>query len=323
MKKLFLLITVLTGIFLSVHAQTVSDYTYKLTNGIDIQMDRCWNQVWVQQSYAPMTSADKTPLNVNIRSMGYLIDGSAFNLLKSGKEVKLQGVAPGSYDLKMIFKLSGSPGTLSFVAKNIEIKPKEKTSVSIILYDYQFIIVESAGSNSGMCSYKSQVNIFKANSEQNMYTGAFMFYAKGNHNSPLASDQSSEKDSGKIKAGKYDVLISIIISGQLQKIWLNNFDMKPDKNYAVNINMNAGEVIYTGGNRDVKEMLLYPGGTAARQTGTPAPVKNLEIISYDNILNPNACAPGVYDVLLNFRNGSRYEWRKNIVVNTGAKTNIK
>jgi hypothetical protein len=323
MKKLFFLITVLMGISLSIQAQKVSDYAYKLNNGIEIQMDRCWNHVWVQQSYAPMTSADKAPLSVNIRSMGYLINGSAFNLMKSGKEVKLQGAAPGTYDLKMSFKLSGSPGTLSFVAKNMEIKPKQKTSVSITLYDYQFIIVESSGSNSGMCSYKSQVNIFKANSEQNMYTGAFTFYASGNRDKPLSSDQSSGKNTGTIKAGKYDVLISVIISGQLQKIWLNNFDMKSGKNYAVTINMNAGEVMYTGGNRDVKEMSLYPGGTASRQTGTPAPVKNLEIISYNNVVSPNACAPGVYDVLLNYRNGSRYEWRKNIVVNTGAKTNIK
>lgn len=322
MKKLMFILTLLIVAICSLQAQPVSAYTYKLNNGIEIKMDRCWNQVWVQQSYAPMTASDKSPMSVNVRSMGYLISGSAFRLESAGKEVKLQGAVPGTYDLKMTFKLSGSPGTLSFVAGNIVIKPKTKTSVSITLYDYQFILVESPG-NSALCSYKSQVNIYKATSEQDMYKGAFTFYAKGNHEKAISPDESTDATSGKIKPGKYDVLISVIISGQLQKIWLENFEMKANKSYAVNINLNAGEVIYGGGNRDVKQMHLYPAGTAARQTGTPAPVKNLEIISYDNILNPNACAPGVYDVLLNIKNGSKYEWRKNIIVNTGARTNVK
>ena len=322
MKKLLFILTLLMVTIFSLQAQSVSAYAYKLNNGIEIKMDRCWNHVWVQQSYAPMTASDKSPLSVDVRSMGYLISGSAFGLESAGKEVKLQSAAPGTYDLKMTFKLSGSPGTLSFVAGNIVIKPKTKTSVSITLYDYQFFLVESPG-NSALCSYKSQVNIYKATSEQDMYKGAFTFYAKGNHEKAISPDESTDASSGKIKPGKYDVLISVIISGQLQKIWLENFEMKANKSYAVNINLNAGEVIYGGGNRDVKQMHLYPAGTAARQTGTPAPLKNLEIISYDNILNPNACAPGVYDVLLNIKNGSKYEWRKNIIVNTGARTNVK
>ncbi len=323
MKKLLLILILFTISILSLQAQPVSAYAYKLNNGIDVKMERCWNQVWIQQSYAPMTASDKSPLSVNVRSIGYLISGSAFNLQSAGKEVKLQSAASGTYDLKMTFKLSGSPGTLSFIAGNIVIKPKTKTSVSITLYDYQFIIVESAGTNSGLCTYKSLVNIYKANSEQNMYKGVFSFYAKGSHDKAIASDESTGNTSGKIKPGKYDVLISVIISGVLQKIWLENFEMKPDKNYAVNINLNAGEVIYGGSNRDIKQMQLYPAGTAARQTGTPAPVRNLEIIGYDNILNPNACAPGVYDVLLSIKNGAKYEWIKNIIVNTGARTSIK
>jgi len=323
MKKFFFSITLASLTLLSLYAQPVSDYTYKLSNGINIKMDRCWNQVWVQQSYAPMSSADKTPLSVSVRAMGYLISGSAFNLMKSGKEVKLQGAAPGTYDLKMTFKLSGTPGSLSFLANNIIIKPGSKTSVSITLYDYQFIIVESAAQGNNLCRYKSQINIYKANSEQNMYTGVFSFYAKGNHNNEIAPDQKTSTSSGNIKPGKYDVLISIVISNQLQKIWLNDFDMKAGKNYAVNINLNAGEIIYEGGNRDVRAMRLYPAGTAARQTGNPAPVDNLEIIDYQNTTIHNACPPGMYDVLLDIKNGQKYEWKKNVVINTGTKTSVR
>ena len=323
MKKLCFLIIVASISFLNLQAQPVSDYTYKLSNGINIQMDRCWNHVWVQQSYSPMASSDKTPLSVSIRAMGYLISGSAFNLLKSGKEVTLQNAAPGTYDLKMTFKLSGTPGNLSFIAKNIVIKAKSKTSVSIILYDYQFIVIESNASGSSLCAYKSQINIFKAHSEGNLYKGVFSFYPVGNHDKAITPGQKISDNSGKIKPGKYDVLISVLISDQLQKIWLNNFNMKAGKNYDVTINMNAGELSYTGGDRDVKAMHLYPAGTAARQTGNPAPVANLEIIDYQNISQANACPPGMYDVLLDIKNGKNYEWKKNVVVNTGTRTSVK
>ncbi len=323
MKKFFFLIVLVSLSSLILRAQSVSDYTYKLNNGINIQMDRCWDQVWVQQSYSPMSASDKTPLSVSVRAMGYLISGSAFNLMKSGKEVKLQGAAPGTYDLKMTFKLSGTPGSLSFLANNIIIKPGSKTSVSITLYDYQFIIVEPASKENNLCSYKSQINIYKANSEQNMYKGVFSFYTKGNHDKEIEPAEKTSSNAGKIKPGKYDVLISVIISDQLQKIWLNDFDMKAGKNYEVNINLNAGEIIYEGGDRDVKAMHLYPAGTASKQTGNPAPVNNLEIIDYKTINSPNACAPGMYDVLLDIKNGQRYIWKKNIVVNTGTKTSVR
>ena len=39
-----------------------------------VKTERCWNQVWVQQSYAAMNEGDKTsPLTVNIRALGDLI----------------------------------------------------------------------------------------------------------------------------------------------------------------------------------------------------------------------------------------------------------
>ena len=64
-----------------------------------------------------MTANDKAPLAVNIRTLGDLISGSTFKLLRSGKESKVLGATPGTYDLKLIFKLSGKPGTLSFVSR--------------------------------------------------------------------------------------------------------------------------------------------------------------------------------------------------------------
>jgi hypothetical protein len=323
MKKLLFFLVFQTVLLLSLHSQPVSDYTYKLDNGITVKTEHCWSNVWVQQSYAPLTVNDKTPLVVNIRTLGDLISSSTFKLLNAGKEVKLQGAAPGTYELKLTFKLSGKAGTLSFVAGNILIKPKTKTAVSITLYDYQIMIAESPEQSKGLTSYETLVDRCKSNTIQDLYFGIPTVFEKGKHDKPIPPAQIISKTSGKIKPGTYDFLISIVISGQTQYVWLENFTMKPDIKYKISTNLNAGGISYAGTNRDVNKMELYPAGTAARQTGNPEPNKSIEIISYDNLKVVNCCAPGTYDVLLAIKNGSKYEWRKNIIVQTGLKAEVK
>jgi len=323
MKKIFLSGVIQAFFVFLIQAQPVTDYTYKLDNGITIKTERCWNQVWVQQSYAPIAAGDQTALSVSMRTLGDLISGSSFKLLNKGKEIAMKGAAPGTYDLKMIFKLSGKPGTLSFVISNIVIKPKTKTTVSATLYDYQLLIDEVPVSLNGLASFETFVNRCKANTIQDIYFGIPAFYPKGNHEKAIAPDESNSKTKGKIKAGTYDVLISISISNQTHRIWLENFQFKPDISYKISTNLNAGGVMYTGINKDVKALHLYPAGTAAKQTGTPAPIKNLETIYYENVSIAHCCSPGTYDVLLNIGNGSKYEWRKNIAVATGVKTDVK
>jgi hypothetical protein len=322
MKKLFYFLALQTIVILSLQAQPVSDYTYKLDNGIVVKTEHCWNQVWVQQSYASLTANDKTPLTVSIRTLGDLISGSTFKLLSAGKEIKLQEAAPGTYNLKLVFKLSGKPGTLSFVVDNILIKPKTKTTVSVTLYDYQILIGEKPAPSSGEASYETQVNRSKNSTLQDLYFGIPSFYSKGKHDKPIPPDQSTNKTSGSIKPGTYDLLVAIGISGQAHNIWLENFTVKPDIKYTISVNLNAGSISYAGTSKDVNIMKLFPAGTADKQTGNPAPVKNIEIISYDNVKVANCCSPGTYDALLGFKNG-KYEWRKNIIIQTGTKTEVK
>jgi len=320
MKTLFSFLVFQLLLALSIDAQPVSDYIYKLDNGITVRTERCWSQVWVQQGYAELNAADKTPLSVDIRTLGDLISGSSFKLLNGGKEVKMQSAAPGTYDLRLTFKLSGKPGNLSFVVGNVVIKPKTKTTVSITLYDYQIMITESASAQNGLASYESIINRCKTNTVQDVYFGLPVFYKKGVHDKAIAPDEATSNVKGKIKADTYDVLISIGISGQTHKVWLENFSFKPDTKYVITTNLNAGGITY-GGASDVKAMHLYPAGTAAKQTGAPAPQKNIETIVYDKAKVLNCCSPGTYDVLLSY--GNKYEWKKNIAVSTGLKTEVK
>jgi hypothetical protein len=324
MKNIISILVLQMVLLLAIQAQPVSNYVYKLKNGINVKTERCWNQVWIQQSYAAMNEGDKTsPLTVNIRALGDLISGSEFQLLNAGKEVKMQGAAPGTYDLMLNFKLSGDRGTLSFVAGNIVIKPKTRTTVSVTLYDYQINIEEKQASLSGLGQYESEVYRCKTHTIQDVYFGIPTFYEKGKHDKAIIPDKTDGNTKGKIKPGTYDLLIAIAISTQTHKVWLENFQMKADMSYKVSVNLNAGGIVYTGSSPDVKAMHLYPAGTAMKQTGKPEPIKNLETISYEKVTVANCCSPGTYDVLLRFAKDSKYEWRKNVAISTGVRTEVK
>jgi hypothetical protein len=323
MKKLLILSAFQIIAIISLKAQPVSDYLYKLDNGITLKSEHTWSQVWVQQTFTPLAPNDQIPLAVSSRTLGELISGQTYNLMSKGKEVKLKGVAPGTYDLKMAFKLSGKPGTLSFVVGNVQIKDKTKTTLSITLYDYQLMIDESAISGSQLSGFETSVKRCKSSTDSEGYTGIPSFYTKDDHNNAIKPDEAAGKTKGKIKPGTYDLLVTINISGQNHKLWLQNFQMKPGTSYKITTNLNAGGIIYAGTNKDVKAMHLYPAGTAAKQTGNPAPVKNLETISYTDIKSLNCCTPGTFDVLLHIGNGDKYEWRKGVAVTTGTKTEVK
>jgi hypothetical protein len=99
--------------------------------------------------------------------------------------------------------------------------------------------------------------------------------------------------------------------------------MKPDINYKINTNLNAGEITYAGVNREVKQLHIYTAGTADKMQGAAKRDIPKEFITYDRALLKWACPPGTYDVLLNIGNGAKYEWRKNVIVRSGARTDVK
>ena len=322
MKKLFSSLFLVSFMVISI-GQTVSDCDYKFNNGIVVKTDRCWEQVWIQQSYSALAAGDNKPLAVSIRTMGDLTSGSSFKLLNNGKEVNLKGAAPGTYDLKMSFNLSGNTGSLGFVANKIIIKPKSKTTVTVTLYNYLISISEAKGTGDGLANFDSKVITYKNCIDPNTNQAIPTFYMKGKDDNSVTPDQMTSKTSGKIKPGVYDVLVTLDLSGRKQKIWLQNFNMKPDVSYKILTNLNAGEVIYKGGDKDIKSMHFYSAGTAAKQSGTPSPIKNLELFANEDITSTNACPPGSYDVLLESKKGDKFEWRKNVIVKTSTRTEVK
>lgn len=323
MKKFIVLLAFTSVIITTLQSQKVSNYTYKLDNGIVVRTEQGWNQVWVAQSFAALPASEQTPVALSIRTLGDLTSGSSFKLISSGKEVKTQGARPGMYTMKVSFKLSGKPGNISFDISDVEIKAGNKTTVSVTLYDYQIQIEEIAGAQNGLASYSSKIDRYKGNAEQNPTCGVPTFYASGAHDKALTPDEAASTRNGKIKPGTYDVMITFGSSARPQKLWLENFTMKPDISYSITTNLNAGVIEYIGGNKDVKAIHIYAAGIADRQKGTAAPDRNLELLKCEGIAVTSPCPPGTYDVLLNFNNGARYEWRKNVVVTTGKRVQVK
>jgi hypothetical protein len=323
MKKLLFISIFCYCVLLSAKGQTVANYSYVLDNGINVRVERGWNHVWVQQAFDVLKEGDKgDPIDVVIRVLGDLKSSSSFKLLSQGKEVRTAGAAPGTYDLKLSFKLSGKPGTLSFIVNNVIIKPKTKTTLTVTIYDYQVNIAEAPGTLKGLSGYESSVISYNGSVDTKPNTGVFTFYAKGKHDAKITPDEATSDIKGKIKPGTYDVLITIGISGQKHDLWLENFTLKQDVNYKIVANLNAGVVIYTGGNKEVRSLHMYPAGTSAKQTGKPAPDKTKEIIIHESVGITNPCAPGSYDVLLEFGKGAKYEWRK-VSVQSKQRADIK
>lgn len=322
MKKIVSLLFQAVMLF-SLQAQKVSNYTYLLDNGINVKMEQCWNHVWVNQSFEALKDASQAPVVLSVRTLGDLTSNSSFKLYSSGKEVNVKGIKPGTYNMKTTFKLSGKPGALSFDLDNIVVKPQTKTTIQLTIYDYQVIIDETPGNQKGLAQFSSGIERFKGNPETNPTCGVPTFYLKGNHNKPVAPNETSDNKSGRIKSGTYDIMITFGAPALVQKVWLENFTMKQDVSYKITINLNAGTVEYSGVNRDVKALYLYPAGMADRQKGAATPDKNYEIIKCEELGITTVCPPGTYDVLLNHNNGARYEWRKNIVVKTGSRTQVK
>ncbi|MDP4224410.1 MAG: hypothetical protein Q8868_13970 [Bacteroidota bacterium] len=322
MKKFILLLFINSAMIFSLHAQKVTDYTYRLDNGINVKIELGWNHVWASQTFEPLKPPDKVMLVPTVRTLGNLISGSSFKVYSGGKEVRIQDLKPGTCSLKESFKLTGKPGTISFTVDEVTIKPQTKTTLTIVVYDYQISMEEKPESHGGQAIFASKIERFKGNTEQNSSCGVVLFYEKGKHDKPVSPADGKAIKTGTIKPGTYDALITLGAADRPQKVWLENFTVKPDISYNITTNLNAGIIEYLGGNKDVKALHLYPAGTSARQTGTPAPDKTLEIMKCEAQGTTSPCPPGTYDVLLDY-NGKKYEWRKNIAVSTGSRAQIK
>ena len=134
-----------------------------------------------------------------------------------------------------------TPGNLLFCAKIYQReKTATRTTLSVTLYDYQVTLEEKQAPLNGLAQYESDVNRCKSHTVQENYYGIPTFYEKGDHSKAINPDKKISNVKGTIKPGTYDLLVTINIANQTQKVWLENFQLKPDISYKLAINLNAG-----------------------------------------------------------------------------------
>jgi hypothetical protein len=320
MKKSFITLLFIAVFVYPLIGQTAGNYTFKFDNGAVVKTERDWGHIWIQQKQEAFAANEEhQSVVIKITTFGELGNNTTFKLSSGGKDVKLKEAAPGMYDLKITSKLIGKPGTISFDASGIEVKAKMKTTVTVTIYKYQVSIEDAAVANKGLAGYEAKIALYKGNIDPTGKMATVAFYAKGAHDQKLTPDVVTNEVSGKIKPGTYDALVSIDISGKVQKVWIENITLKADMNYKLITNMNAGTVTYAGGNRDLKILMLYPAGTADR---TPKADKSTAMMVYDPSYSTYPCPPGSFDALLTNGTG-KTEWRKNVVVRSGVRTDIR
>ncbi|HVN57243.1 MAG TPA: hypothetical protein VMT63_03000 [Bacteroidales bacterium] len=324
MKKTFVFLLFIAVFTSPLICQTASNFTFKFDNGVGIRTEHDWGHIWVQQQQTAFAAGEEQQsVVIKITTFGELGQNTTFKLTNAGKDVRLKDAAPGTYDLKITSKTIGKPGSISFDVTGIVVKAKMKTTVTVTIYKLQASVEEAPMAGKGLASYESKVLFYKGNPDPSGKTGIITFYAKGAHDNKLTPDAVANDISGKIKPGTYDVLVSVDISGKSQKVWFENVTMKADISYKFVTNLNAGTVNYVGANRDTKQLHLYPAGTADRLQGATKPDKASEVISYEPAFGTYACPPGSYDVLLVIGTGSHNEWKKNVVVRSGSRTDIR
>lgn len=302
----------------------VSQYRYDLENGITVKVEKGWGYVSAQQHTSPGDDG-VDPFGVSVEPVGNSAASAEIEIYaKNGKKVSPADVTAGSYYLNIVCDVAGG-GKIRFRVDGIQIREKTQNRITVALYQIGVSVTERAIPHKGLAHYESRVSRFSGNPEQNLNWGLPAFYKKGNHKKKIPPAEAMTDYSGRLKPGKYDVLISVEIghTGFTNKVWLEGIEFAADKSYQITTNLNAGEVVYVGGKTEVKALHLYPRGSAGRQTGTAKREKKSEILTYEAVTHVQACPPGVYDVLLDYGNGQKYEWLPGIKILSGNRTGIR
>ena len=305
-----------------INSQTISNYVYKFENGVNVVTEKGWNWINLSVSNGILDSAKiKSPLLVEVRSIGDLVAGSKFKVLKDSSEVNMETLTPGSYKLSVGCSLLQKNGTISFDVNDVVIREKMQTILTISVHDAEIIINESITEADGLTIYEVRID---KNTGQNGIIVTPHFYAPGTVSPEIAPVATVSPCLGKIKPGTYDIKtnIELKMTGFAHIIQVKNISLKPDAKYVFSCNLNVGELRYAGDNSNVKAVHLYPAGTASKLKGIAKPQKDIEIFGFERPTWFTVCPPGTYDILLEYTAPVKYEWKRNIVCKVGEQTDI-
>lgn len=311
----------------------VEDYQYVLNNGIKVHTVEGWDFVyaWPKKIEADTTlAATEGRISFTINAQGNLIaPGTTIQLtganssyaLTPGKEIK---AAPGKYRAEVRAPLQGGVGNISFAVKNISVQPQSVTKIGILLNDVLVMVSASKDNLDGQAIYEFQGEMSKNDRRQDGFTEIAGFFKDFKSREQLEVVDGIYDYKAKVNPGVFALKLEMVPSWADKKIvvWLDNFKFEPDTYYKIMINANGA---YLECVRDDRPNLMqfYPVGSA-KKLGLHED-KKLELFSFENMgkgrVSP--CPIGVYDILLNYGYGERYEWVQNVRFDYGKLTQVK
>lgn len=305
-------------------SQTVSNYKYKLDNGINIVTEKGWNWVNASQTFTPIDSAPtRDALVIRIKSVGDLFGESKITVKKNNLEINPASAKEGSYVVHANCRLLSTPsGSITFEVSNVQVKPKMQTVLTVLVHDVQVSITEAPKSSKGLSYYELKLLNYKG--DQGV-RGEIYFFKPGTKTPRIPPAEPQGDYYGLTKPGIYDIqtLFDLNATDFDYKLWFQNMQLKPDTRYILAINLNAAELRYAGGNYEVKALQLYPAGTAKLLNEAAKPQPSKKVFGFERPQRFTLCPPGTYDVLLDYGFGVRYEWRKNVECKVGERVEVK
>lgn len=302
--------------------QEISNYSYQLLTGERVKMEKGWKEAAVSQVFDSLTGNKNSNFSIVIKTAPVIAGNTSFVVMQGEKARKESFLKSGNYTLRVVHQLNNKGGRISFDIYPLKIQDKMETHLLVNLSDYGISITRKGRPSGGMGYY--QTGVF-AGGQQNGVSTYPYFYAPGNHSVKINPFETMGDYYGKIKPGTYDLLtlIELNMTGFTHRLWLENFRINGDSSYVIQWNLGAAEIRYIGNNYEVKQLILYPQGTAKQKTGKIQRRKELEVLAIERPSSFTFCPPGTYDVLLDFGSGSKFEWRENVKCKAGERTEVR
>lgn len=330
---LFILLFFLTagqGLF----ALQLTDYSYRLTNGIRITPENGWRKTEATQDFTNgVFVSNRGAVQVDFTVIGDLVDDHPEITLSSSSKpknsVKLNAGTPsadlnkGKYNAFIKFPLQLKNGTITFRINDVIVKENTLTLVRVTINDIQVAIVEAPGEGWKQSEYNFTTYWAKGNMDGGGYTGYPTVFKAKDHFQMVTPVEIASDTKAKMRPGTYDFYLDTDISKAKFRYtcWIENVKMESNTTYQFRCNLNGSRVRTGIADDNPKQIGFYPPGTAAKQK----PRVNKKLIRY-TVVEPwksAVCPTGTYDVLLSFDYGAKMEWRENVVFKYGEETVIK
>ncbi len=333
---------ILTGVWLflvnaALGALPVSEFSQSLDGGIRVRVERGWIMTNADVSYGVLPSGLPSEPGKGFARILVAIPGGILSnnglirvhvpaRLKMGEVILTNGsysppLPPGAYPVSFRYSHPDGRGTVSFKVPGVAVRADQTAELSVTLQTVM-VRMESREKELGKLSEFA----FSTGSGQRDAAAGIAsyptFFPAKTRDQIVTPQEPAGDESGKIKAGLYDIFIDTDIPRAKYRfaLWLENVRMDGDRSYTFQVNLNGARLDAGGMGPGVKSAHFFPAGSAGKIGNRLN--RKLQVYFIEGPAVPTPCPPGNFDLLFVFDDG-RMEWRENTVLNAGEVTKVK